>query len=65
MIAADPDRAKLAQAVHDAIRVRPVPDDVAEVPDGIDRTGMGEHGVEGDEVAVDVGDDRDPHGRSG
>ena len=49
------------EACHDPVRIRAVPDDVAEMPDGVDRAGVGEHGVECDEVAVDVREHGDPH----
>ena len=61
MVAAHADGPDLGQAGDHAIGVRAVADDVTEVPDGIHRPGVREHGVEGDKVAVDVGDDGDPH----
>ena len=61
VVAANADRAALGQPFDDGVRLRAVPDDVAEMPDRVDRPRGGEHGVEGDEVAVDVGDDCDPH----
>ena len=53
------------QPGDDPVRIRPVADDVAELPDGVEVTGVGEDRVEGKEVAVDVRQDRDPHRRSG
>ena len=61
MVAAHPDRAERRQAIDDRVRFRPVADDVTEVPDGVDGSDLGEHGVEGEEVAVDVGDHGDSH----
>ena len=52
------------QALDDGVGLRAVADDVAEVPDGVDRAGLGEDRVEGQEVAVDVREDRDPHRRA-
>ena len=49
------------EAGDDAVRVRPVADDVAEVPDGVDVAGVGEDGIEGDEVGVDVRQHGDAH----
>ena len=54
-------RPELGQAVDDAVRIGPVADHVPQLPDGVDRTEMGEHGIEGDEIAVDVRKDSDPH----
>ena len=64
MIAADADRADRREPFDDGIGFGTVADDVAEVPDGIDRAEVGEDRVERDEVAVDVREDRDPHRRS-
>ena len=61
VVAGDADRADPGQPLDDAVRVRPVADDVAEVPDGVDRAGRGEDGVEGDEVGMDVREDGDAH----
>ena len=61
MVAADADRAELGQPGDDAVRLRAVADDVTEVPDRVDRADRGEHRIEGDEVAVDVRQDRDAH----
>ena len=52
---------KLLEALHDRIRLWPVADDVAEVPDRVDVAGVGEHGFEGDEIGMDVRQDRDAH----
>ena len=61
MVAADADRAALGQPLDDGIRFGTVPDDVAEMPRGIDRPGGREDRIERDEVAVDIRDDCDPH----
>ena len=61
MVAPDAHRAELGQAGDDAVRIGPVADHVPELPDRVDRTEMGEHGVKGDEIAVDVRKDSDPH----
>ena len=44
-----------------AIRLGAVADHVTEVPQGVDRPDPGEHGLEGDEVAVDVRQHGDAH----
>jgi hypothetical protein len=54
-------RADLAQPRDHAVGVRPVADDVAEVPDAIDRAGVGKDRIEGRQVRVDVREDRNPH----
>ncbi len=61
MIAADADRAALAQPLDHGIRFGTVPDDVAEMPRRVDRPGGREDGIERDEVAVDIRDDGDSH----
>jgi hypothetical protein len=65
MVAPDADRADLSEACHHPVRIGPITDHIPELPDGVDRAEMGEHGIEGDEVAVDVREDRDPHPREG
>ena len=65
VVAPDAGRADLAKPCDDAVRVRPIADHIPELPDGVDRAEMGEHGIEGDQVAVDVREDRDPHPREG
>jgi hypothetical protein len=65
MVPANAHGADLLQPGHDAIGLRSIADHVAELPDGVDRTQVGEHGIEGDQVAVDVREDRDPHRREG
>ena len=57
--------ADLSEAGHDAIRVGAITDHVPKLPDGVHRAEMGEHGIEGDQVAMDVREDRDPHPREG
>ena len=61
VVAPDAHRAELGQAANDAVRIGPVADDVPELTDGVHRTEMGEHGVKGDEIAMDVRKDSDPH----
>ena len=64
VIAADADRPELAQPTDDPIGVRAVADDVAEMPDRIHRADGVKHGIERDEVGVDVGQESDPHRES-
>jgi hypothetical protein len=61
VIATDADGAALDQPVDDRVGVGAVADDVTEMPRGIDAPGRSQHRVEGEEVAVDVRDDDDPH----
>ena len=63
VIAADADRPDLDEASDHAVRIGAVADDVAELPDGVDRAGVGEDRIERHEVAVDVREDRDAHRR--
>ncbi len=64
MIAPDADGADRRETFDDCVGLRAVADDVAQVPDGIDRAEVGEDRVERDDVAVDVREDGDPHRRS-
>ena len=61
VVAADADRAELAEPGDDLVGVGPVAHDVAQVPDLVDRRDRREDRVERREVRVDVGQDRDPH----
>ena len=61
VVAPDADRPDLDQAGDDAVRIRAVADHVAEVPDGVDRSGVREYRIERHEIAVDVRQDGDPH----
>ena len=61
MVATDADGPERRQALDHAIRLRAVAHDVPEVPHGVDRSDRGEHRIEGDEIAVDVREDRDAH----
>ena len=63
MVAADADRPDPGEPGDDAVRVRPIADDVPELPYGIDRTGIRQDRIERHEVAVDVRQDGDPHRR--
>jgi hypothetical protein len=53
----------LPRTLDDRIGLRAVPDDVAQLPDGIDLAGMIEDCIERHDVAVDVREDRDAHRR--
>ena len=64
VVAPDADRADRREAFDDGVGLRAVADDIAEVPDGVDRAEVGEDRVERDDVAVDVREDGDPHRRS-
>ena len=61
VVAADADRADLDEPGDDAVGIGTVADDVAEMPDGIDRAGVREDRIERHEIAVDVRQDRDAH----
>ena len=65
MVAANADRPDLGKARHHGIGIRPIADDVAEVPDRVHWAGGSEHGLKRPQVGMDVGDDKDAHGRSG
>ena len=62
---ADADRAELAEAGDDLVRVGAVAHDVAQVPHLVHRRDRREDRVERDEVRVDVGQDRDAHRTGG
>ena len=64
VVAADADRADLGQPGDDPVRIRPVADDVAEVPDRVDAAERREHRIERDEVGMDVRQDGDAHRQS-
>ena len=64
VVAAEGDRGALANEVAAFVRPRPVPDDVAEAPDLVDRLSVdvGEHRFQCVKIGVDVRDDCDAHG---
>ena len=62
VIAAHTNGADVAQALDDRIRSGSIAHDIAEVPDRIHRTGVGEDSVQGREIGMDVREDGDPHG---
>jgi hypothetical protein len=62
VIAADADRPDLTQPIDDGVGLRPVADDVAEVPDPVDRACRLEDRVQRPEVGMDVREHRDSHG---
>ena len=53
---------ELGDAFNTFIRVGTVTHQVAQAPDGIEWSGVGEHGFEGEQVGMDVGDDQGSHG---
>ena len=61
MVAAHAQGARVAEAVDDAVRIRPVADHVTEMPDGVHVACGSEHRVQGMEIGVDVRQDTDPH----
>ena len=63
MVASDAQGTDLDESGDDRVGIRPVPDDVAQMPDGIDRACVCEDRIERHQVAVDVRQDRDPHRR--
>src|SRR2546425_13079278 len=63
VIAADSDRAELAQPIDDSVWFRAVADDVAEMPDGVDRPKRRDDRIERDEIGVNVREDGDAHSR--
>ena len=58
---ATPTAPSAGEPGDDAVGLRAVADDVAEVPDGVDRADACEDRVEGDEVGMDVRQDGDAH----
>ena len=64
VIAAHAGRADLTLPRDDAVRVRPIADDVAQLPDAVHRPGIGEDGVEGDKIRMDVREHEGPHRRA-
>src|SRR5690606_37985034 len=63
VVAAERDVRLAADKLAAGVGVRAVADDVAQAPDLVDvlTFDLGDHRLEGLEVAVDVGDDRDAH----
>jgi len=58
VVALDPDRAGLAQTPHHRLGVRPVADDVAELPDRVHGTDRSEHCLQCPQIGVDVRENR-------
>ena len=61
VVAADAQRPDVPQPRDDLVRLRSVPHDVAQLPDLVHRRDGRQHCVEGREVGVDIGEDRDTH----
>ena len=65
MVSYQADVGPLGDELAAAVRLRPVPDEVAQAPDLVGRFGVdgAEHGLERMEIPVNVGDDSHSHGR--
>ncbi len=66
MVAADAqDFGEIPDALNAFVRIRSVPDKIAQAPHSIKHPGVFEHCVQGGEIRMDIGDNQDSHGKPG